>query len=284
MYTLPHPSALPDELLQPILDLLLAVPDSYFFSTSESSPFAHWRHLGHATSRPHNVLLVNKQWLRVGTPALYRTAVLRSHMQARALARAFERHPHFARYLTMLRLEGGYGSPVERIIEVAMTSIVDLCLPLQLDWMDDINATCSVLRFLRPRRLALIQTPRTELSYPKIKCFVRALSGVGVSWDCLNQISLPVQATHVVVSMLSERTSGRLSIYLSGRDDLIFTALWRRGFEDLLGLSTVYCISLALDCLPEPPSTWSGLPNELLLELWGHKLHFGRRLPSAASF
>lgn len=92
-----------------------------------------------------------------------------------------------------------------------------------------------------------------------------------------------MQATHVVVSMLSERTSGRLSIYLSGRDDLIFTALWRRGFEDLLGLSTVYCISLALDCLPEPPSTWSGLSNDLLLELWGHKLHFGRRLPSAAS-
>ncbi|KAH6909296.1 hypothetical protein BKA70DRAFT_1278108 [Coprinopsis sp. MPI-PUGE-AT-0042] len=108
MYSAPH---LPDEIVKEILSPALLVPNEAFASTSWKSPFANYQ----LTSS--TILVVCKDWLRVATPLLYETIILRSKAQAQALALAVKNDPQLGKFIKKVRLEGGYGNSVHEIFK-----------------------------------------------------------------------------------------------------------------------------------------------------------------------
>ena len=84
---------LPDDVLHYALTFVLDVPDADFTNAEPTSPFALRQY---STS---DILLVCKQWMRTGTPLLYRTAVIRSVAQAEALARTLHTNPDLNKLL-----------------------------------------------------------------------------------------------------------------------------------------------------------------------------------------
>ena len=75
---------LADELLKEILAPQLLVSEELFADTGTTSPFSK------AERSSSDVLLVCKRWMRVATPPLYHTVVIRSMAQAKALTRALK--------------------------------------------------------------------------------------------------------------------------------------------------------------------------------------------------
>ncbi|KAH6909304.1 hypothetical protein BKA70DRAFT_1400209 [Coprinopsis sp. MPI-PUGE-AT-0042] len=108
---LPASSQLPDEIIKEILAPVLYVSDEAFSDMSaNSNPFAKYD-LSTST-----ILVVCKSWLRVATPLLYETVVLRSKAQAQALSGALKRNEQFGQFIEKLRIEGGYGTFVGEIL------------------------------------------------------------------------------------------------------------------------------------------------------------------------
>lgn len=62
-------------------------------------------------------LLVCKQWLDVGTPMLYESAVLRTNLQVNSLAATLQRYGQRGRRLRRLRIEGGYNGELPQILQ-----------------------------------------------------------------------------------------------------------------------------------------------------------------------
>ncbi|KZV97305.1 hypothetical protein EXIGLDRAFT_764595 [Exidia glandulosa HHB12029] len=134
---------LADETLAAILADCLAVADDDFACVSaRTSPFA----LKEVSSSA--LLVVCKRWMRVGTPLLYETVVLRSVAQARALAAALKANKTFGLYIKKLRVEGGYGASMPAILQAA-PNVTDLCVSLELSTGDNAkpmyNALCDTI-------------------------------------------------------------------------------------------------------------------------------------------
>ncbi|EJD33181.1 hypothetical protein AURDEDRAFT_177738 [Auricularia subglabra TFB-10046 SS5] len=95
---------LPDETLAAILAESVVVPDASFAATmADKSPFAE---IAHSSS---TILLVCKRWMRVATPLVYETVILRSVAQSRALAEVLKEKPQLGCYVRKFRVEGGVG-------------------------------------------------------------------------------------------------------------------------------------------------------------------------------
>jgi hypothetical protein len=141
-------SLLPDELLHEILSSLFHVPDDKFASTEGESPFA-------SVSESSCMLLpVCKRWLRIAYPLLYLTVVIRSSAQAQALSDSLRANKTLGRYIRKLRLEGGYGAVMQKIITLA-PNITDLYLTLVI-WSDDsASGICRSLAAINPSRIIL---------------------------------------------------------------------------------------------------------------------------------
>ncbi|KAF7320881.1 F-box domain-containing protein [Mycena chlorophos] len=140
--------ALPDELISEILSPALKVPDSLFSNTEEVSPFAKFR----ASTSAY--LLVSKAWLRVATPLLYHTVILRSKAQADALKLVFKNNPQLGAYVKKIRIEGGYGVAMQHILE-ATPNISDLWLCTHIWSGDTVTGLIRALPSLNPRRFIL---------------------------------------------------------------------------------------------------------------------------------
>ncbi|KZV93010.1 hypothetical protein EXIGLDRAFT_749355 [Exidia glandulosa HHB12029] len=139
---------LADELLKEILTVPLLVPDELFADTGPISPFSK------AAYSAADVLLVCKRWMRVATPALYHTVVIRSTAQANALAAALKRNPDFGMYIKKLRLEGAYGDRL-KILATTSPDISDFCMSLAI-WADSgITGLTKVMSAINPRRVVL---------------------------------------------------------------------------------------------------------------------------------
>ncbi|KAJ7063809.1 hypothetical protein C8F01DRAFT_1054711 [Mycena amicta] len=142
--------SLPNELISEILSPVLRVPDALFSDTSRVSPFAD------CALSSSNYLLVGKGWLRVGTPLLYHTVVIRSMDQARALARTFSENEDadLGRSVKKLRIESGYGTPM-RVIFQNTRNLTDLYLSLYGAPPNTVDPTCKALRLISPTTLIL---------------------------------------------------------------------------------------------------------------------------------
>ncbi|KAJ7605286.1 hypothetical protein FB45DRAFT_1069463 [Roridomyces roridus] len=139
---------LPDEILAEILSPALKVPDEVFSDNSQDSPFAQYSESSSA------FLLVSKAWLRVSTPLLYHVVVLRSTAQAAALERALKMNPELGRFIRKLRLEGGYGAPMSKIIQAA-PNVTDLFLTLSIWSNDNPNGLVRGLPSMDPHHVVL---------------------------------------------------------------------------------------------------------------------------------
>ncbi|KAH7096241.1 hypothetical protein BKA62DRAFT_720332 [Auriculariales sp. MPI-PUGE-AT-0066] len=136
---------LADELLKDILAPPLLVSDALFCNTDDVSPFSR------VDSSASDVLLVCKRWLRVATPCLYETVVIRSTAQAHALRAALTRNPQFGTYVRRFRIENTYATYLNTKIIATMPNIRELVLPI------------GVMAADRPTDLyALVANPKIE--------------------------------------------------------------------------------------------------------------------------
>lgn len=150
LYDMAHQLA--DELLKEILWPPLVVPDQLFADTGAVSPFSK------ALYSAADVLLVCKRWMRVATPSLYHTVIIRSTAQAQALAAALTRNPEFGRYIKKLRIEGAYGVHLSKIAPVA-PNIVHFCFSLSI-WADSSpGGLLKLLSAIQPSRVILTTSP-----------------------------------------------------------------------------------------------------------------------------
>ncbi|KAJ7064439.1 hypothetical protein C8F01DRAFT_1366782 [Mycena amicta] len=140
---------LPDEVLSEILAPALKVDDEIFSNTAdEVSPFATY------TESASAYLLVNKAWLRVATPLLYGTVVLRSKAQAQALERALSGNPVLGPFIKRLRVEGGYGVSMHRVLKLS-PKISHLYLSLVIHSGDSTDGLCKGLSLISPTHFIL---------------------------------------------------------------------------------------------------------------------------------
>ncbi|KAJ7234121.1 hypothetical protein C8J57DRAFT_1531891 [Mycena rebaudengoi] len=108
---------IPDEIVSEILALHLKVPDDLFSQASSISLFVS---LSQSSSDVLLVCRACRAWLRCGTPFLYRT------------------HKDLGRFIKMLRVEGGFGSPMQHILKFA-PNISDICLSLPIRSFNNIS-------------------------------------------------------------------------------------------------------------------------------------------------
>lgn len=121
-YTLPKAGLLPDELVAEILTPTLSIPLERFNDTGNKSPFNAPDHLSTSV-----ILVVCKQWLRVATPLLYHTVIIRTKRQATSLDKALKSNPSLAKFIKRLRLEDVHGKVFAHIVRIS-PGIQDLCL------------------------------------------------------------------------------------------------------------------------------------------------------------
>lgn len=171
---------LAEETLRDILTLALDVPDDDFASTADVSPFA-LRQFSTA-----DLLLVCKHWMRVATPLLYETVVLRSLAQSQALAKALKKNPEFAAYLKKLRIEGAFGASAGKNLSAA-TGLTDLCLSVDLSHKDNIRPLCQALDTVAPRRLFVVGRPREN---GPVRALTAGLMTASTFWSSLVSLGL----------------------------------------------------------------------------------------------
>ncbi|KAH6880251.1 hypothetical protein BKA70DRAFT_191998, partial [Coprinopsis sp. MPI-PUGE-AT-0042] len=141
---------LPDEIIKEVLTPALHVPDKPFADLSpRSSPFSSYELSSSA------MLLVCKAWLRVATPLLYETVVMRSKAQAQGLASALQGNPQLCYFIKKLRIEGGYGTSIHTILKQSL-GVTDLWLSVALWSNESIGGYSKGFALIRPHRLIIV--------------------------------------------------------------------------------------------------------------------------------
>ena len=166
-----------DELLDLILGHTLVIPDSEF-SRLSTCVFAR---LDARFASSSSMLLVCKRWLRVATPLLYGTVVVRSVGQAHALADAFTMNPPFARYVRRLRIEGAWDG-LGTILK-SCTRIRVLFLALHIWSNDSVTGLCSGLSQINPAHVIICD--EHALLNAKLRKVVTALGDAIPKWTNL---------------------------------------------------------------------------------------------------
>ncbi|KZV79166.1 hypothetical protein EXIGLDRAFT_846808 [Exidia glandulosa HHB12029] len=175
-------SKLADELLKEILSPPLLVPDELFADTGDVSPFSK------ATYSAADVLLVCKRWMRVATPALYATVVIRSLAQAQALVFALKRSPDFGRYIKKLRLEGAFGQHLA-VLATTAPNITDLCFSLAIYADSNVKGLLKLLAAVSPERVILTTAPAKVIKNKGHAEVVRTLCDSIPQWTRLRAFS-----------------------------------------------------------------------------------------------
>lgn len=191
-------SLLPDEIVKEILcqsGLVISAED--FRNTDIGrSPFADSTHTSTSAA-----LLVCKQWLRVATPLLYHTIVLRSKAQAQALEVALRRkNKMLGAYIKWMRLEGHYGAVMKNILDAA-SKLTDLYFPSSLTTHESASGLVKALPSLSPKRLILYNMDarhESSMTAPGVRTreFINALCDcIASKWEslvCLTILSRPL--------------------------------------------------------------------------------------------
>lgn len=148
---------LPDELIKNILTPGLAVSDDKFTSKDISSFFRY--------DNPSSsvVLEVCKQWLRIATPLLYHTVVVRTKAQSNALEYTLRANKPLGLFVKKLRLEGGYGVSMGTIL-LATPNVTDVFLSLKILSKDNVSGLCRSLSSLDPVRVIIHDSDDEKLN------------------------------------------------------------------------------------------------------------------------
>lgn len=180
---------LADETLLQILSYALAISNEDFLSVSNKgdSPF----HAQHSYWSP-TVPLVCKRWLRIATPVVYGTVVLRAGSQAQALVQTLGAHPEFGSFVRRLRVEGGFGAPVGKILQAA-AQLRELHISLDLTSKDNVKAMCKALPAVNPACLSLSVRFR-NFQIAVITAVVQGIRDAAKSWTTLTTLFIPYEA------------------------------------------------------------------------------------------
>ncbi|TRM68539.1 hypothetical protein BD626DRAFT_117931 [Schizophyllum amplum] len=160
---------LPDEIINKLLAHIMSVSDADFEHGGQDhameSPFVRYGQLSTSV-----LLLVCKDWLRVGTPLLYHTVILRSTAQAQALDSALMRTPELGKFIRRLRLEGGFGFYVQGVCAIAR-NIEALALPFDYAAKDSTSGIQNALPTMDLKYLVMIPSYRITCtsSFPSNK-------------------------------------------------------------------------------------------------------------------
>ncbi|KAJ7043845.1 hypothetical protein C8F04DRAFT_1070625 [Mycena alexandri] len=169
---------LPDEIISEILSPALKVSDEEFSDTSPNSPFARYSESSSA------FLLVCKAWLRVATPLLYHVVVLRSKAQASALDSALRRNSELGRWVKKLRVEGGYGSCMLKIM-AAVPNVTDLFISVDIWSSDNVSGLIKGLPSLNPTRVVFYDPPYGRRRNKNSEGLVQAITQSLKDWKNL---------------------------------------------------------------------------------------------------
>ncbi|KAJ7605915.1 hypothetical protein FB45DRAFT_951853 [Roridomyces roridus] len=141
------------------------------------------------------ILLVCRAWLRVASPLLYETVILRSRGQAQALSVALRYNPDLARFIKKLRLESGYGSTMHKILQTT-NNLTDIFIPLKFDKKDNACGLCRGLPLIDPVRV-IITYDSFDATPPKpVRTLVGALVKHIPKWKNLATFEMPHDWTH----------------------------------------------------------------------------------------
>ncbi|KAF8530004.1 hypothetical protein JB92DRAFT_3139371 [Gautieria morchelliformis] len=188
-----------EELLAMILAPSLTVP---YGQLTSKSPCA----FGSNDLVPSSsALLVCKRWLRVATPLLYETVVIRSTAQSLALASALQSSPSFARYIKNVRLEGAYQGTYDILSGCKNLST----LVLLLNVYSDSRTSClsRALFDINPTHVFLFDSG--SIDNAKLRKLFTTLCEVIPTWKNLTTFGFPY-STHIAgstrVGLFTRRT------------------------------------------------------------------------------
>ncbi|KAH6909302.1 hypothetical protein BKA70DRAFT_1562148 [Coprinopsis sp. MPI-PUGE-AT-0042] len=179
----PASSQFPDEIIKEILAPALYVPDETFADTAlKASPFATY---GLSSS---TILVVCKSWLRVATPLLYDTVVLRSKAQAQALAVVLKKDNQLGTFVKKLRIEGGYGNAIFEILKRS-PHLTDIWISTALWSNESVAGYAKGLLLVDPRRLIVVDD-RLKTSVIRERVHEALDEAIKQKWKNLNTVVL----------------------------------------------------------------------------------------------
>ncbi|KAL1671236.1 hypothetical protein EV122DRAFT_226912 [Schizophyllum commune] len=195
--------ALPEELIREVLSHVIdVVTDREFFSLDANrgrhgyggNKPARWsasREMRSPEHRPPALLLVSKDWQRICTPLLYRTAIIRSKGQAEALTTTITSlRPELAARVKRLRFEGAFGMEGFRLLK-ATTNLTHLALVLHIFATEGVAPLCRGLKLphISPRVLVVADSRQDSKNR---KMLIQELAKLIPSWIHLNAVHIPV--------------------------------------------------------------------------------------------
>lgn len=144
---------LSEELLHEILTLHFYPQLNFRCAWPKPGPQSQRRSPGEA--RSSDVLLVSKQWLRIGTPIMYEFIILSSPRHMKTVADLLCASPHLGRRVRHLRVQiDCYGGRLFDIVRCS-PNIEKLLLQLTIDGHHDISELVSSMKEWQPRELYL---------------------------------------------------------------------------------------------------------------------------------
>lgn len=167
-------AGLAEEVLHSIMKLVLTISWELFTSPSDRT-FGE-----NDTVSSASIVLVCKQWLRVATPLLYETIILRSSGQSRALKDVFQKHKTFAKRVKNLRLEGAY--PCLKEIMPLCTNMTTFVLLLEIYSDTPISSLCKSLPLINPTEVILREIEKNNANCEQV---LTALSEAVPTWKNL---------------------------------------------------------------------------------------------------
>jgi F-box-like len=189
---LPASCQLPDEIIKEVLCPGLHVPDALFADcTVDEDPFAKYE-LSSST-----VLAVCKSWLRVATPLLYETVILRSKAQAQRLAWVLKNNSQLGLFIKKLRVEGGYGNSMFEILKRSPHT-TDLSISTSLFSNESVAGYLKGFKLVKPQRLIVRDDSQVTNSKVRQQVYEALRDASTNSWLGLVFIALSSPCTYVV--------------------------------------------------------------------------------------
>ncbi|KAI0733863.1 hypothetical protein BC629DRAFT_544242 [Irpex lacteus] len=170
-------SRFPEETIHSILRLTLCVN---VVDTCTDSDFR--------LRPPIHLLLVCKQWHRIGTPLLYETVKIADESQMQLLADTLQTNPALGPLIRHLRLDGGYGRPLHAIVKAA-PNIRVLSLELQVLSKTSVTGLLRSLPQFNPTELYLHSMIRGRRDNNKSRALTTSVLEAMKRWDSLRLLS-----------------------------------------------------------------------------------------------
>jgi hypothetical protein len=180
----------PEEVLERILTLCVDAQTDAFANPS-------W-HTRQVSRRASSILLVNKTFLRIATPLLYNTVVIRSsHQLNTVLENVFRPNPGLAAFVRTVAISGGSYDGLDDFVRLCVNlEEFDMTLD-NTPWEADLREKFGQSLIGMKKIKSLVVRKDAYLTQEKPKLLMNQLSNAIVSWTSL--VSVPLSATPRVI-------------------------------------------------------------------------------------